>query len=76
MAENQEEGFLHIGDKVILFEDDANGYLGSSGFSTTQLGVRPRPLDEPSQLLWPQPLRRLLNALQKAQLKECRLLQQ
>ena len=42
MAENQEEGFLHIGDKVILFEDDANGYLGSSGFSTTQLGVRPR----------------------------------
>ena len=32
--------FLQIGDKVCLQEDQANGLCGSSGFSTSQLGVR------------------------------------
>ena len=33
-------GFLRIGDKVCLQEDDAQGNLGSSGFRDSQLGVR------------------------------------
>ena len=36
----EEVGFLRIGDKVCLQEDDAQGNLGSSGFRDSQLGVR------------------------------------
>ena len=45
MAFYEDQGdiaFLNIGDKIVLQEDDTLSYLGSSGFSTTQLGVRPR----------------------------------
>jgi hypothetical protein len=34
--------FLHIGDKLMLQDDEANGLVGCCGFASGQLGVQPR----------------------------------
>ena len=32
--------FLHIGDSITLYDDASDGYCGSGGIATVQMGVR------------------------------------
>jgi hypothetical protein len=37
---SERDGFLHVGDMVTLFVDENNGYMGTEGIHSFQLGVR------------------------------------
>ena len=39
------QAYLHIGDRVCLFDDSGNGYVGTQGFANVQIGVDPLDAD-------------------------------
>lgn len=38
---SRDDGFLHLGDQISLFDDAGNGFIGTQGFANVQIGVEP-----------------------------------